>query len=191
MASVNNRHKLLYHQTPTSQPHPLPQNITRHLIPTLRGPLELLYAQPPDSVHHHSQVLFFQHGGFGHAAVWLPYLSYFASRGYTGYALSLRGHGSSWHPRFLEMVWGTGVAAMREDFQRGVEWVKEFENGKRKEGFEDEDLIVVGHSAGGGLVQGSLGRGEVRVGGLVLVAAFPFTGGYVFSSFSYFQVSSC
>jgi alpha-beta hydrolase superfamily lysophospholipase len=81
------------------------------------------------------------------------------------------------------MVWGSGKGGMMEDLEKGIAWVKEYERGQRGE-FWDEELVVVGHSAGGGLVQGSLGRGTMRIGGLVLVAAIPFTGGYV--SFLFF-----
>ena len=176
MASLNDRHKLVWRQPTTQQVHPLPSNITREFIPTLLGDLEILCSNPPDTIAQHRRVLFFQHGGFGHAAVWLPFLTYFAKRGYRCYALSLRGHGASWDPGFWGLVWWTGKGDMRDDLAKGVEWVKKKEAREREDGFGEEDLILVGHSAGGGMVQDYLGRGG-RVGGLVLVAAIPFSGG--------------
>lgn len=57
-------------------------------------------------------------------------------------------------------------------------WVMGFENGARKgEGFGSERIVLVGHSAGGGLVQDFLSRGMGKVGGLVILAGFPCFGG--------------
>jgi pimeloyl-ACP methyl ester carboxylesterase len=42
-----------------------------------------------------------------------------------------------------------------------------------------DDIVLIGHSAGGGLAQYFLSRGVGRVGGLVVMAAFPPFGGCV------------
>ncbi|EHL03019.1 hypothetical protein M7I_0991 [Glarea lozoyensis 74030] len=60
---------------------------------------------------------------------------------------------------------------LRGDLSAGVAWVK------AREGVTEEDLVMIGHSAGGGLVQDFLGKGG-RAGGMVLVGSFPWWGGF-------------
>ncbi|CAG8951523.1 hypothetical protein HYFRA_00007439 [Hymenoscyphus fraxineus] len=158
---------------------PLPQNITRHFISTPNGKLEILSALPPSSIPSQSKALLFLHGGFGHATVWLPYLSYFSSRGFRCYALSVRGHGASWKPGFFHMVWRTGKRDMAEDLGYGLTWVSAFEAAMRRGGFEEEDLVLIGHSAGGGLSQQFLSEGLGTVGGLVIMAGVPCFGALI------------
>jgi pimeloyl-ACP methyl ester carboxylesterase len=55
----------------------------------------------------------------------------------------------------------------------GLEFVRERE--RRGAGGEGE-VVLVGHSSGGGLCQGILTQGKIRVEGLVLVAAVPGPG---------------
>ena len=90
------------------------------------------------------------------------------------------------------MVWGYPKSAFAADLQTGVRFVLELEreirgkiagveggNGDEIEQEKDlvESLVLVGHSAGGGLTQFALSEGLVRVGGYVCMAGFPGFGG--------------
>jgi pimeloyl-ACP methyl ester carboxylesterase len=172
------RHTLLFHPSALS-PHPvdLPSHIIRHYVPTALGNLELLSAQPSPSQSPRKKALLFQHGGFGHASVFLPFLTFFSERGHPSYALSLRGHGASWRPSFFQLVWQYGKNTMAQDLRSAVEFVMSLEREKRGGEIGNADLVLVGHSAGGGLVQYFLSQEMERVGGLVVVAGFPNFGG--------------
>ena len=105
-------------------------------------------------------------------------MEYFSARGYPCYALSLRGHGESWKPGYWRMVWGYGKSHLATDLAAAVGFVTGIETGIRGEkGFRSEDLVLLGHSAGGGLVQYLLGKGMAKVGALVIIAGFPCFGG--------------
>ena len=54
---------------------------------------------------------------------------------------------------------------LADDVVAAIQWVQERENG--------QEVVLVGHSSGGGLSQFILSEGEVRVRGLVLAAAVP------------------
>ncbi|KAH8830747.1 Alpha/Beta hydrolase protein [Flagelloscypha sp. PMI_526] len=126
---------------------PLPPHITRFFIPTPEGDLELLYAAPADPSSKKSPILF-QHGGFGFAGVWISWMTLMSQKyNYPVYALSLRGHGASWCPGYFHFT-----AAIREIHIR--------------QNTRPEDLILVSHSAGGGLVQ-------YAVKAIALVCAIP------------------
>ena len=115
-------------------PHPLPSSISRAYISTPNGRLELL-STLPSSLDSNSDKppLFFLHGGFGAASVWIPWLLFFQSQGYACYALSLRSHGDSWLPGFWQMVWRTSMADLADDVVRGWEEVKRLEGERRGE----------------------------------------------------------
>lgn len=66
---------------------------------------------------------------------------------------------------------------MAIDLKSGVEFVKSLEKERRGEEMDDEDLVLVGHSAGAGFVQRFLSRGMGHVGGAVILAGFPNFGG--------------
>ncbi len=66
---------------------------------------------------------------------------------------------------------------MAQDLKAGVEFVRQFEAEKRGGEIPEEDLVLVGHSAGGGLAQWFLSEGMGSVGGLVILAGFPNSGG--------------
>lgn len=68
------------------------------------------------------------------------------------------------------MVYGTTKRALADDFVAGIEFVREREG---------RDVVLVGHSSGGGLSQFILSEGDVRVKGLVLLGAVLGTGSYV------------
>jgi pimeloyl-ACP methyl ester carboxylesterase len=57
-----------------------------------------------------------------------------------------------------------------------MQFVKELEEEER-EVMRDEDLVLIGHSAGGGLSQFLLSERLQSVGALVVVAGFPCFGG--------------
>ncbi|KAL1853171.1 hypothetical protein Daus18300_011910 [Diaporthe australafricana] len=100
----------------------------------------------------------------GSAWVWLEYMQFLSSRGIACYALSLRGHGESWHPSFARMVYGTTKSALADDLVAGIRWVEEREGSQ---------VVLCGHSSGGGLSQFVLAERDVGVKGLVLMGAVP------------------
>jgi pimeloyl-ACP methyl ester carboxylesterase len=108
----------------------------------------------------------------GSAWVWHEYMRHLASRGITSYAISARGHGASWHPSFLRMLYATTKRDFANDFAAGIKAVQE------REGSE---VVLVGHSSGGGLSQFLVGEDNVRVKGLALLGSVPGSGSYVFS----------
>ncbi|CZS95248.1 uncharacterized protein RAG0_04984 [Rhynchosporium agropyri] len=202
---MGDRHTLLFSQTTTS-PHPvdLPPHIKRYYIPTPLGTLELLAAeptQPSTSTSRKKAILFRklkfshtsceelenhdvnstpEHGGFGSAAVFVPFLTYFSQSQHPCYALSVRGHGASWKPSYFRMVWGYNRSAFAQDLQSGLQFVQYLEV-KRRDKIESEvvdEIVLVGHSAGGGMIQDLLSQGMGKVGGLVIMAGFPNFGGW-------------
>lgn len=114
--------------------------------------------------------MFFVHGGMGSAWVWHEYMRYLAAHGVTSYAISMRGHGASWHPSFLRMLYTTTKRDFAGDVVTGIKAVEEWE-GRR--------VVLVGHSSGGGLSQFILNEGDVEVEGLALLGAVPGSGSYV------------
>ncbi|KPI42770.1 uncharacterized protein AB675_2174 [Cyphellophora attinorum] len=147
----------LHFRRTRSQPklRPLPPHISRHFIPSLSSAegrlgqdyrLELLVcsASNPDP---DAYPILFQHGVFGHASVWLEWMTCLRAHNYSGttYALSLRGHGASWLPSsWFGMVWGVTHQDMCDDLLAGINAVRAFESGRPP--------VLVGHSAGGELV---------------------------------------
>lgn len=81
--------------------------------------------------------LLFVHGSSGGSWVWENFLRYFSSRGWACYALNLRGHHLS---EKVEDWAEVGVEAYLKDIDRVVRWI-------------GKDLIFIGHSMGGVLVQ--------------------------------------
>jgi pimeloyl-ACP methyl ester carboxylesterase len=172
--------KWLRWRRPTAPLQPLPDGIERFFIDTPGGKIEVLYArpkQPPPTTtttthRPHSNAprpLFFVHGGMGGAWVWLEYLQFFAARGVPCYAVSLRGHGGSYYPSYLRMVYATTKRMLADDVLAALRWAQAREAGAGGEG----EVVLVGHSSGGGLCQFVLSEREVRVRALVLVAAVP------------------
>ncbi|KAF9457200.1 Alpha/Beta hydrolase protein [Collybia nuda] len=156
----------------------LPPSISRVYVQTPDGPLELLVSQPSPPTQPRKKAVLFQHGGFGAAAVWIPFMQYFSQiYGHPCYAASLRGHGASWKPGFFRMVLLTGKAAMARDLGYVLNWVQGYEAGQRQNHLDLEDIVLVGHSAGGGLAQYLLSQDLAQVGGLSLMGAFPSFGG--------------
>jgi len=79
------------------------------------------------------------------------------------------------------MVWMTGRATLARDITSAIAFIGGYEYGKRTANapFRSEDLVLVGHSAGGGLCQYFMSKGLGDVGALVLIAAIPAFGGLV------------
>jgi len=157
---------------PTIPPaNPLPEGITRSFISTPSGALELLSAKPPSnstSAALQSPILFC-HGGFGCAEVYVPWLQHLASRGYNAHAMSVRGHGHSWAPGFFRMTFLTTASTLATDVAAGVAYLEK-EYGKKGE------VILAGHSSGGGLVQMVCDQELAEVKALILIAGTPSFG---------------
>ncbi|KAJ4306744.1 hypothetical protein N0V88_000110 [Collariella sp. IMI 366227] len=77
----------------------------------------------------------------GGAWVWLEYMTFFAAHGIPCYAVSLRGHGVSYHPPFLRMVYGTTKRMLADDVLAALRWAQKREDGRQ--------VVLVGHSSGG------------------------------------------
>lgn len=107
----------------------------------------------------------------------------FAAKGYACYAVSYRGHGGSWYPSFLRMFF-TGREAFGRDLVYGIEEAGRMERVRKGVDVEMEDMVLIAHSAGGGLSQYLLARGKLRVKGLCLFAAVPGLGRLVTLSLS-------
>jgi len=148
----------------------LPNGVNRSYLNTASGPLELLSAIPTDAKSS-KPPLFFAHGGFGCASIWLSYMTYFSSRGYPCYAISYRGHGNSWYPGFWRMYF-TSRGTMAEDLRAGDREVEKLET-ERRGAEEKVRAVLVAHSAGGALSQYALSRGLVTVQGFCMLAAVP------------------
>ncbi|KAI0113650.1 Alpha/Beta hydrolase protein [Nemania sp. FL0031] len=156
----------LHWRRPSGTPAAAPQGTTRTFIPTPSGDLELLCAKPLNPVAGIPPVVFL-HGGMGSAWMWHEYMRHLAEHGVTSYAVSARGHGASWHPFFFRMLYATTKRELANDFVAGIKAVQEWEG---------SEVVLVGHSSGGGLSQFILSEGDVKVKGLALLGAVPGTG---------------
>ncbi|KAI0452938.1 Alpha/Beta hydrolase protein [Xylaria acuta] len=166
--SLHLSYQYLHWRRPSGPPAAAPTGTTRTFITTPKGDLELLCAKPADPAPGIPPVVFV-HGGMGSAWVWHEYMRYLAARGVTSYAVSARGHGASWHPSFLRMLYATTKRELADDFAAGVRAVQ---------GWEGGEVVLVGHSSGGGLSQFILSEGDVKVKGLALLGAVPGTGSF-------------
>ncbi|KAF2209078.1 hypothetical protein CERZMDRAFT_48072 [Cercospora zeae-maydis SCOH1-5] len=155
--------------TQAPQIRPLPSHIKREFVQTESGDLELLVCDPKAGQAAKSGV-FFVHGGYGSAGVWLEWMNYLYENNYPGrlYAYSARNHGASFAVSYLDMVFRTPLDAIASDLTACVDWAeKDNEGGK---------LVLVGHSSGGGLSQYCLANGLITAHALCLVGAVPHFG---------------
>ncbi|KXX82272.1 Arylesterase [Madurella mycetomatis] len=168
-------YKWLRWRQPTDPFPTLPDGVERFFVQTPGGDIEVLHAKPRGTsttpARPDTSPLFFVHGGMGGAWVWREYLEYFSARGIPCYAVSMRGHGGSWQPSYLRMVYGTTKRMLADDVVAGLRWAQEREGGR--------EVVLVGHSSGGGLSQLILSEQDVRVKGLVLAGAIPGFGSQV------------
>ena len=164
---------------------PLPFTITRSFLPTAPNRnLELLTALPATSSSSDPHPpIFFLHGGFGGAFVWIEWMQILQQHGYTCYAMSLRGHGESWNPGFWRMTWGTSLKDLAQDVRCVWDGVLQTEKKRRRLASKESGKtipampVLIGHSSGGGLAQYVLSEGLVQTEALVLCAAIPGFGG--------------
>jgi pimeloyl-ACP methyl ester carboxylesterase len=159
-------YQYLYWRRPNGPPGPPPENITRSFIVTPNGDLELLCAKPTKRASGIPPVVF-AHGGMGSAWVWHEYMRYLAQNGIISYAVSLRGHGASWQPSFFRMLYATTLRNLADDLVAGVKAVQERER---------SEVVLVGHSSGGGLSQFIVAEADIQVKGIGLLGAIPGTG---------------
>ncbi|KAL5345065.1 hypothetical protein ACLOAV_010019 [Pseudogymnoascus australis] len=147
-SSSSNRWTLSWTST-SPPPTPLPPFITRTFITTPSGPLELLSATPDPARPRILQSpilespILFVHGGFGCAAMFIPWLSLLAAHGYNVHALSIRGHGQSWTPGFLGMALLTTAYALATDIRAGIAHLETLFDARG-------EVVLAGHSAGVG-----------------------------------------
>lgn len=120
-----------------------------------RGDLELI-SRPAISGGPSISVLFV-HGINVGAWVWEDhFLDYFAEAGFNAYAVSLRGHGRSWGSEHIR-EWT--LADYVDDLVEAT-------------GRIDGDIVLVGHSLGGAVVQKFI-QGGGRAAGMALLASVP------------------
>ncbi|KAF2725492.1 alpha/beta-hydrolase [Polychaeton citri CBS 116435] len=155
------------------QLRPLPPHVQREFVSTQNGDLELLICQPK----HPSKAtpttgapIFFLHGGYGSAGVWLEWMTYLHNAGYPGplYAFSVRNHGASYSVPYWQMVFSTPLDAVASDAIACIDFIKSHASNTGQ-----ATPILVGHSSGGGLAQYMLAKGRARAHALCLVDAIP------------------
>ena len=149
---------------------PLPQHVERVFVRIEHGDLELLISRPKQ--HSDSPPVFFAHGGYGSASVWLEFMDHLHHFGYSGllYAYSFRNHGASYPVSFFKMVYRASLQSCVDDLRACLEHAKQ--------DARSENLVVVGHSAGGGLLQYALAQSVIKARALVLLDAIPHFGSY-------------
>lgn len=150
-------------------------SIEQHLIPTSSGKLEIL-ACAADQPNSDTPPILCLHGAYCSANDFRNFLSYFATRGYPAYSLSIRGHGKSWAPSWLSMNLFTTLDDYVADITAALDFISLRHS-------NTSPPILIGHSFGGGQLQyllGKLGAGALPsrdIAGLVLLAAAPLSGG--------------
>ncbi|KAM0248202.1 hypothetical protein ACHAP5_003584 [Fusarium lateritium] len=160
MSGFNLSYQWLYYTRPSGPPSPAPEGLERHWLKTPQGRLEVLSNTPSITSKSNGPPMVFCHGGMGCAWMWTEYMQYLATQGVQCYAVSLRGHGESWHPSYFRMVFATPRSALASDLVAAIEWVQTRE--------ESEVMLV-----GGGLSQGVLSDGLANVKALALLGAVP------------------
>jgi pimeloyl-ACP methyl ester carboxylesterase len=152
---------------------PLPDHIKRQFVSSQRGDLELLISSPknPDPA---SPALFFVHGGYGSAGVWLEWMNYLHEDGYGGnlYAYSARNHGASYTLCYPTMVYRTPLDAIASDLKSCFDFVESQHHSQHG----SSNTVFISHSAGGGLTQYALANNLVRCRALCLLDAVPHFG---------------
>lgn len=197
--AVRPRARTLFVSSVRSANSPLPTRgpprrwLSRSWVATPHGRLELLSATPPGpsrlspptsttpSPPHPPSPrndalapIVCLHGGFHSASCFHRLLPDLAARGIPAYALSFPAHGESHHlPLFKHLTLSKHELA--EDAARALAHVRALHPSR-------PPPVLLGHSAGGGIAQlvldGQRGRStDSSVSGLILLAAFPASGG--------------
>jgi pimeloyl-ACP methyl ester carboxylesterase len=169
-------------QKPEAKMSDLPKGLKRIMIRGSEGKLELLISESPAVSRGSKPAVLFIHGGFGSAGVWIPWMRILhdETRKYAGnlYALSLRGHGGSFSPGYLEMAYLTSMTTLSMDVAAAMKEIVMLEEAAGNK----SGLVIAAHSSGGGLVQHAIASGKLpikmlsKIGGLVgvgLIAATP------------------
>uniref|UniRef100_L2GEA8 Alpha beta hydrolase fold protein n=1 Tax=Colletotrichum fructicola (strain Nara gc5) TaxID=1213859 RepID=L2GEA8_COLFN len=168
----------LFWTAPTGEPPAAPEGLTRYWVETPSGRIEVLSNQS-ETPNTSKTPIVFVHGGMGSAWVWTEYMRYLGKHDIPCYAVSLRGHGNSWHPSYLKMVYFTTRQNLADDAIAVIRWVRE------RQGSE---VLLVGHSSGGGLSQGILSAQQARVKGVALLGAVPAFGSHgVYANWAMFD----
>ncbi|KAM0323008.1 hypothetical protein ACHAQA_009107 [Verticillium albo-atrum] len=168
----------LYWTRPSGEVPDAPAGLERHWVETPSGRLEVLSNQPSNPSKDVTPIVFV-HGGMGSAWVWAEYMQYLAGHNIPCYAVSLRGHGNSWHPSYLRMVYCTTRSQLASDAVAVINWVH---------ARQGKEALLVGHSSGGGLLQGILGAKQARAQGLALLGAVPGFGSFgVYTNWAIFD----
>ncbi|KAK5102577.1 hypothetical protein LTR70_000435 [Exophiala xenobiotica] len=170
------------------QIRPLPPHIKRTFVKTPAGDLELLVCEPKPStsklsVPQPQPPIFFAHGGYGSAGVWLEWMTYLHNHNYSGtlYAYSVRNHGASYTLPYWRMVVNTAFEHIQADMVACLDYAIKQE---QQQNSMARLPILVGHSSGGGLSQYLLSgispdpALRVEASGLCLVGAIPSYGSY-------------
>lgn len=166
------------------QLRPLPSHIKRTYVKTENGDLEILVCDPrfraPSSRSSSSKApIFFAHGGYGSAGVWLEWMTYLHDQGYEGtiYAYSARNHGASYTLPYWRMVFKTPFEHIQADMVACLNYVRQQDSNARPP-------ILVGHSSGGGLSQSLLSGSSpnpklrAKASGLAVIDAIPSYGSF-------------
>ncbi|KAK5936890.1 hypothetical protein PMZ80_010828 [Knufia obscura] len=166
----------------------LPPHIKRTFVKTPGGDLELLVCEPnpvtaTSPISQPQPPIFFAHGGYGSAGVWLEWMTYLHNHNYSGtlYAYSVRNHGGSYTLPYWRMVFGTPFEDIQSDMVACLEHVNRLE---QQQNSMTRLPILVGHSSGGGLSQYLLSgmspdpKLRMHASGLCLVDAIPSYGSY-------------
>ena len=132
------------------------------------GLLELCTAVPAIGKANNRPPVLFLHGTNCAAACYKVFLPLFAAKGFTAYALSLRGHGESYKMSWFWMMFLTTLDNFADDVVCAIDYIKENDG---------QAPVLVGHSFGGGVLQYLLASRGIRVPGLVLLASAPLSGG--------------
>ncbi|RPB06011.1 alpha/beta-hydrolase [Choiromyces venosus 120613-1] len=156
-------------------PVELPEGVQREFLTSPGGVLELLTSHvfSEGGEVEEKPPLLFIHGGFESAFDFTNYLQFFSSHGYSCYAVSLRGHGASYKLGYLSMFWTCKSLELSHggsQYSFALDVVLAIAHIRSK---HSKDVIIMGHSSGGGLSQYILDRNMEKLGGLVTLAAVP------------------
>ena len=167
-------------QVPPPTAAPLRANFKRKMLGDEGRQLELIFSLAQKIEGRRRPPILFVHGAFGSATVWREYMGYFTERGYSCYAVSLRGHGESFKPQIFKMH-RTGMKKFSKDVRAAYDYVVGIECkdivGSVADHDDDVNLpVVIGHASGAGLLQYMLSKRLIAVRALIMCAPVPGNG---------------